>query len=464
MKKHSFLFLVLSFLFILPFSAVFAQVPKTQSEMQFSFAPLVKKTASSVVNVYAARQIKVQSPFQGDPFFEQFFNRNIPNQSSRTQSSLGSGVIVDASGLIVTNYHVIRDADDIKIALSDGREFESSVVLKDEATDIAILKVTTKHNDFLALSLGNSDKVEVGDLVLAIGNPFGVGQTVTSGIVSAQARTSVGVSDFDFFIQTDAAINPGNSGGALIDMNGDLIGINTAIYSRSGGSIGIGFAIPVNLVKAVIDTVKRGGKTFEPPYIGATFQSVTSDVAESLGMKQPYGALITGIIKNSPADKAKFKIGDVILKAQNEKIDNPESLAYRLMTTGIGQNITIEYLRNDKIETTTILLIETPMDQKNTPEKLTGNTPFSGASVINLTPQNTRHYKLPLTATGIVIEAIDQNSISNGIFQIHDAIISVNGVNIKNVDDLKKLLNKGQPSFWQFEIYRNGTLIHQIIR
>ncbi|WP_375704360.1 trypsin-like peptidase domain-containing protein, partial [Bartonella sp. AD328YNZD] len=231
------------------FDHVYAHIPQTQTEITLSFAPLVKKTVPSVVNIYAARQIRARSPFEGDPFFEQFFGRFQNKFPVRKQSSLGSGVIVDARGLIVTNYHVIKDASEIKVAFSDGREFESKVVLKDEATDIAILEVKEKDAQFPVLSLGNSDAVEVGDLVLAIGNPFGVGQTVTSGIVSAQARTRVGISDFDFFIQTDAAINPGNSGGALIDMKGQLIGINTAIYSRSGGSVGIGFAIPVNLVK-----------------------------------------------------------------------------------------------------------------------------------------------------------------------------------------------------------------------
>jgi len=262
-----------------------ADVPQSQTEIKLTFAPLVKKTVPSVVNVYAARKVPARSPFQGDPFFDQFFGRSMPDRPTRKQSSLGSGVIVDTSGLIVTNYHVIRDADEIKVALSDGREFESTVMLKDEATDIAVLKITPKGAPFSVLSLGDSDSVEVGDLVLAVGNPFGVGQTVTSGIVSAQARTRVGISDFDFFIQTDAAINPGNSGGALIDMKGELIGINTAIYSRSGGSVGIGFAIPANLVKAVIAAVKRGDKTFDAPYVGASFQTVTADVAEGLGMK-----------------------------------------------------------------------------------------------------------------------------------------------------------------------------------
>ena len=206
------------------------QLPTTRSELQLSFAPLVKQTAGAVVNVYAAHAGADRSPFAGDPFFEQFFGGGQFNAPPRVQSSLGSGVITDPSGIIVTNNHVIRDADTVKVALSDGREFDSKVLLKDESTDLAILKIERGQSHCRHLRLADSDKVEVGDLVLAIGNPFGVGQTVTSGIVSAQARTRVGISDFDFFIQTDAAINPGNSGGALIDMDGKLIGINTAIF------------------------------------------------------------------------------------------------------------------------------------------------------------------------------------------------------------------------------------------
>lgn len=453
-----------SFLSLIVPQAGFAQIPQSQSEIKLSFAPLVKKTVPSVVNVYAARLVHARSPFEGDPFFEQFFGRTPQNVPSRKQSSLGSGVIVDQSGLIVTNYHVIRDADEIKVALSDGREFESKVMLKDEATDIAVLKIEPKGTAFPVLPLGDSDAVEVGDLVLAIGDPFGVGQTVTSGIVSAQARTRVGISDFDFFIQTDAAINPGNSGGALIDMRGELIGINTAIYSRSGGSVGIGFAIPANLVKAVVDAVKRGEKTFDPPYIGASFQSVTADVAEGLGMDQPYGAIITDIVKKSPAEQAGLKIGDVILKAQAVRIDNPDSLGYRLMTTGVGHTLDIDYLRNGKVEKTTISLASLPDDQIARAEKLSGNTPFSGAEVVNLTPLNARRFHVAAEASGVVVNDVEDNSNASGLFQRGDVIHGVNGNEVKTVADLKKILSKSQPRVWQLEYERNGVLVRQFVR
>lgn len=441
------------------------KIPQSPIEMQLSFAPLVKKAMPAVVNVYAARQVRSQvTPFDGDPFFEQFFGGRFQNQPPRVQSSLGSGVIVDQSGLIVTNYHVIKGADEVKVALSDGREFESTVLLKDEATDIAVLKIDPHGAQFPVLALADSDKVEVGDLVLAIGNPFGVGQTVTSGIVSAQARTKVGVSDFDFFIQTDAAINPGNSGGALIGMDGSLIGINTAIYSRTGGSIGIGFAIPSNLVRSVVDTVKRGGTNFEQPYLGASFQALTAPLAESLGMEQPYGALVTDVQAGSPAANAGILVGDVILSAQGQRLENPDALGYRLLTTGIGKSINFEIMRNGKIGKASVDLIAMPDDVAGSAEVISGNSPLAGAEVSNLTIVNARRFNQPQNAKGVVISNVDDNSRAATVFAKGDVIRAVNGQLTNTVGDLKKVLNAGQPQIWRFEFERNGVLIRQFFR
>ena len=307
------------------------RVPFGREEVQLSFAPLVKQTAPAVVNVYASQTAKVTSPFDGDPFFEEFFGRAQP----RAQSSLGSGVLVDPSGIVVTNFHVIKDADEVKVATADGREFTSKVLLKDETLDLAVLKIAS-DKPFPVIAIGDSDALEVGDLVLAIGNPFGVGQTTTSGIVSALARSHIGVSDFGFFIQTDAAINPGNSGGALINMGGQLVGINTAIYSRSGGSIGIGFAIPSNMVRAFADAAKAGLDFFERPYIGAEFEAVTPQIAESLGMEKPTGALVSSVEEAGPAAKAGLKPGDVVLPLNGTPIEGIEALDYRMATLSIG--------------------------------------------------------------------------------------------------------------------------------
>lgn len=247
-----------------------------------------------------SRAASILSPH--DPFFQQFFGQRFPNRTER-QTSLGSGVIVEANGTVMTNFHVIAGADDIKVSLSDGREYPVKVVLKDERLDLAVLKIDAKES-LPTLKIADSDKIEVGDLVLAIGNPFGVGQTVTSGIVSGLARNQVSEGDFGFFIQTDASINPGNSGGALMNMNGELIGLNTAIFSKGGGSNGVGFAIPANLVKVFLEAADKGASSFERPYVGATFEPVTSDVADALGLKQVLGALVTKTVEGGPADKA----------------------------------------------------------------------------------------------------------------------------------------------------------------
>ncbi|WP_336288595.1 DegQ family serine endoprotease [Bartonella sp. CB60] len=464
MRRSLFLCVFLAIVVQALFHCAYAQIPQTKSEITLSFAPLVKKTIPSVVNIYAARKIRARSPFEGDPFFEQFFGRFQNNRPLRTQSSLGSGVIVDARGLVVTNYHVIKDASEIKVALSDGREFASKIMLKDEATDIAVLEIDTQGAQFPVLSLGDSDAVEVGDLVLAIGNPFGVGQTVTSGIVSAQARTRVGISDFDFFIQTDAAINPGNSGGALIDMKGQLIGINTAIYSRSGGSVGIGFAIPANLVKVMLDTVRRGEKYFIPPYIGASFQNITPDIAAALSLERPYGVLVVEVIKDSPAAKAGLKIGDIILSVQGMRVDSSDGLGYRLMIAGIGHNFVLEYLRNGKRFKTNITVSPISESALSKSEKIMNEGPLLGAEVLDLTSQNSWRFHLPRTAKGVVITNLDEMSNASEIFRSGDILRVVNGHKIHTVSQLKKILMQARPRVWQLEYERDGMYIRQFVR
>src|SRR5262249_1409910 len=268
----------------------------TGAELKLSFAPIVQRVAPAVVNVYAAKVVENRNPLFDDPMFRRFFGTpDMPRD--RVQRSLGSGVIVDPSGLVVTNNHVIEGATEVKVALTDKRELEAEMVLKDPRTDLAILRIKDGRERFPAIEFGDSDDLQVGDVVLAIGNPFAVGQTVTQGIVSALARTQVGITDYQFFIQTDAAINPGNSGGALVDVNGRLAGINTAIYSRSGGSIGIGFAIPANMVKVVVASARGGGSAVQRPWLGAKLQTITSEIAENLGLKRPSGALVASVAR-----------------------------------------------------------------------------------------------------------------------------------------------------------------------
>ena len=275
------------------------RVPASPAEVMLSYAPIVQRVQPAVVNVYAAKVVRDHNPLLDDPIFRRFFG--VPGQQpEQMQRSLGSGVMVDPSGLVVTNVHVIEGADEVKVSLSDKREFEAEIVLKDPRSDLAVLRLKGTHERFPTLDFANSDELQVGDVVLAIGNPFGVGQTVTHGIISALARTQVGITDYQFFIQTDAAINPGNSGGALVDMAGRLAGINTAIFSRSGGSQGIGFAIPANMVRVVVSSAKSGGKAVKRPWLGAKLQAVTPEIAESLGLRLPSGALVANVVAEQP--------------------------------------------------------------------------------------------------------------------------------------------------------------------
>ena len=301
--------------------------PQSAAELHLSFAPVVKKVRPAVVNVYASRvERQARNPLFDDPIFRQFFGDQ--GEESRVAQSLGSGVIVDASGLIVTNHHVIEGMTDVKVALSDRREFPAKIVLRDPHSDLAVLKIELQER-FPVLELGDSDAIEVGDIVLAVGDPFGVGQTVTQGIVSALARTQIGINDYGFFIQTDAAINPGNSGGALVDLDGRLIGVNSAIVSRSGGSVGIGFAIPVNMVKSVIYAAEHGG-VVRRPWLGASLQDVTKDIANSIGLERPAGALIASVAPEGPADQGGLKRGDVVTAIDGQGVDDAGGVGFRL--------------------------------------------------------------------------------------------------------------------------------------
>nr|WP_316653813.1 DegQ family serine endoprotease [uncultured Gellertiella sp.] len=438
------------------------QVPSNTVEMQLSFAPLVKRTTNSVVNVYAERVVQRQSPFLDDPFFEQFFGQRMPNRTEK-QSSLGSGIIATAGGLVVTNNHVVDGADDIKVALADGREYPCQVVLRDDRVDLAVLKIKS-GDTFTPLPIGDSDAVEVGDLVLAIGNPFGVGQTVTSGIVSALARNQVVKSEFGFFIQTDAAINPGNSGGALMNMKGELIGINTAIFSRGGGSNGVGFAIPANLVKAFLASAASGAKSFERPYIGATFEPVTSEVAEALGLKRVRGALIVKVADGGPAARAGLKPGEVITAVNGIEVEHPDALGYRLATAGLGKSVALTVLDNSTATEVSLRLAGPPETQPRDERQLKGDNPFAGALVANLSPRLADELHLAPELKGVVITKIRDGSPAQAIgFLPNDIIVSLNGTPVDSTKVLEAQLadNNG---FWQVEINRGGQIIRQIFR
>ncbi len=435
------------------------RVPFGREEVQLSFAPLVKQTAPAVVNVYASQTAKVVSPFEGDPFFEEFFGRSQP----RAQSSLGSGVLVDPSGIVVTNFHVVKNADQVKVAMADGREFESKIMLKDETLDLAVLKISS-DKPFPVIAIGDSDALEVGDLVLAIGNPFGVGQTTTSGIVSALARSHIGVSDSSFFIQTDAAINPGNSGGALINMGGQLIGINTAIYSRSGGSIGLGFAIPSNMVRAFADAAKAGLDFFERPYIGAEFEAVTPQIAESLAMEKPAGALVSSVEPNGPAAKAGLKPGDVVLSLNGKPVDTIEALDYRMATLSIGAKVNFAVLSKGQQATMEIALEWPPEGSKPSEITLRGRSPFAGAKVAELSPRLAQRLGLRTDAKGVTVVDINRDSPAADFgFQTGDIVREVNGVTIDTATALEQA-SKQDTRWWRFTVERGGQILRQVLR
>lgn len=434
-------------------------VPENKLQIQLSYAPIVRETSPAVVNVYAERKAtQKEMGLYADPFFRRFFggNGSFGAPRNRAQNSLGSGVIVDPRGIVVTNNHVIEGGTDIRVVLADKREFEAKLMLADPRTDLAVLKINAGEEDLPALSFGDSDDLDVGDLVLAIGNPFGVGQTVTSGIVSALARTQVGISDYQFFIQTDAAINPGNSGGALVDMRGQLVGINTAIYSRSGGSIGIGFAIPANMVRTVVYSAEQGGK-LQRPWIGAELQDVTAEIAESLGFARPEGALVVAMHKQSPLVKAGLKRGDVILAYDGKPVENAKELDYRVATSRIGASAIIEYQRGGNRSETRLALIAPPETMERDETLISGNNPFSGMVVSNLSPAVAEELGLSSNTDGVVAADI-RSGPARRFFRKGDIILEVNGVTVENVDVLTKALNSSD-GYWEFAVNRAGRVL-----
>jgi len=434
------------------------RVPGSPAEMMASFAPVVQRVAPMVVNVYAAKVVANRNPFADDPFFRRFFDLPGLMPREQVQRSLGSGVIVDPSGLVVTNNHVIEGADEVKVALADKREFEATLVLKDARSDLAVLRLKDGREQFPAIELSNSDDLQVGDLVLAIGNPFGVGQTVTHGIVSAVARTQVGITDFQFFIQTDAAINPGNSGGALVDLRGRLAGINTAIFSRSGGSQGIGFAIPANMVRVVVASAKSGGKAVKRPWLGAKLQDVTVEIAESLGLKRPGGALVANVSAGSPAARAGLKTGDLITAIDGQTVDDPNAFDYRFATKPLGGSAQLGLSRNGK-EMRLAVALESAPDVPRDELVIQSRSPFLGAKVANLSPALAEELRIDAKSEGVAVIDVPNNSVAARYgFQRGDVIVTVNEQPIEKTRDLERAAGESA-RVWNVTIMRGGQRI-----
>ena len=432
-------------------------VPASQAQLKMSFSPVVKETAPAVVNVYTARRVvrRVRDPFSP------FAGYGVPRE--RIERSLGSGVIVRSNGVIVTNYHVVQGAEELKIILNDRREFEAVVIAEDKDSDLAILQIDTKGERLPVLQIDASNSLEVGDLVLAIGNPYGVGQTVTSGIVSALGRTQV--SDLASFIQTDAAVNPGNSGGALVDMNGQLVGVNTAIKSSSGGSNGIGFAIPGELVKRAVDSALSDGRIVRP-WIGARTEGVNSVMAEALGLDRPRGAIIEEIYEGGPADKAGLRRRDVIFSIDGTDIFDDSGLRFKLATFTPGHKAKVKIWRDGKLKTINVKA-DTPKEIPAREElELEGTNPFAGLTVMNMSPALADEMDFEQFSIGVVITGQARGSLSSRYrYRSGDMVLSIMGQDIIDTQQLQDILDEfdGERS-WTVSIERNGRIIKTRIR
>ena len=446
-----------------PMAGLAKDVPGTREEIQLSFAPLVNRTGPAVVNIFARtqRMERVKSPLFADPFFEQFFGKLFERRPQmRNHQSLGSGVVIKPNGIVVTNNHVIAGATEVKIVFSDRREFDAEILLADKKTDLAILKLDVGLEKLPFIELRDSDTLEVGDLVLAIGNPFGVGQTVTSGIVSALARTAVGITDYSFFIQTDASINPGNSGGALIAMDGRLVGINTAIFSNkrgTGGSVGIGFAVPSNMVKTVVDSVDKG-KVIRP-WLGATGQTIDPDLAREFELSRPAGVIINQVYPESSAADAGLKPGDIVLSINNKPIDDRDILHYRIATLPLGKTFSMLVVRDGRPKTLRLVAKAPSTLPKPNVFKVSGRNPFNGAVLANLSPAFALDNGLDDMKRGVVVVSSGGGSVAERLgLKKGDVISTVNSKKISTVKIFKQVVSYRR-KLWRISILRDDKVL-----
>ena len=442
--------------------------PDSAEQVRLSFAPVVRAVRPAVVNIFATgRRVERRSPFSGfpflnDPFFRRFFDFG-ERRRQRAQNSLGSGVVVGADGLIVTNHHVIEHAGAIKVVLADRREFPAEVVASDERSDLALLRAELDGATLQPAMLGDSDDLEVGDLVLAIGNPFGVGQTVTSGIVSALARTGPSVRGPGYFIQTDAAINPGNSGGALVNLGGEVIGVNTAIFSRSGGSHGVGFAIPSNLVRVMVETARRGGRVVRP-WLGVESQPVTPDLADALGLSRPGGLLVRAVRPDGPFARAGGERGDVILSIDGHPVLDRTALRFRMTTLAPGGTAEFGILRRGR-EAAIFVPVELPPE---TPprdrRRLTGAHPLAGAEIVNLSPAVIEEFAFNGPAAGVLVAKVERGSpAARHGFRPGDMLRSIDGHELTDTAATEAVLRAGGRP-WRISIWRGGRSLTTIFR
>jgi serine protease Do len=448
-------------------AAVSRESSQLLGKLSDALAEVAEVARPAVVNISTTSTITMEeSPFGdmfNDPFFRHFFGDQFqhPGQKRKFKSSaLGSGVIVSGNGYILTNNHVVKGAEDIKVILYDKREFKGKVVGTDERTDLAVIKIDAKG--LPVLKFGDSNKLKTGDIVMAIGNPFGLNQTITMGIVSAVGRSNIGLADFEDFIQTDAAINPGNSGGALVNSDAELVGINTAIFSTSGGYMGIGFAIPSDMAKTVMDSIIKHGKVIRG-WMGVSIQNLTPELAKSLGIKETEGALISGVEKDSPADKAGFKRGDLVIALDGKKVTDSTSLRNMVASTAPGTKIEVRIVREGKVQTITMTLGE--YKEKKVVKKTEYSNVFKGVTVQELTPSLRDKLNLPDNLSGVVVTNIGPDSPSQGLLQANDVIQEVNRQPIQTAEEYDKAVSKiGENDTVLLLIYREGGSVYLTIK
>jgi serine protease Do len=442
--------------------AISKEAIDTLSRVNQAMSEVAAFAKPAVVNISSSRVVtqRMQNPFFDDPFFRRFFGDEFGSGRSGKfkQSGQGSGVIVDKQGYILTNSHVVKDADEIKIKLADMREFKGKVIGMDPRTDIAIIKIDSQ--DLPALKLGDSNQMKVGETVLAIGNPFGLNQTVTSGIVSAVGRANVGIADYEDFIQTDAAINPGNSGGALVNIRGELIGINTAIFSTSGGYQGVGFAVPSNMAKVVMESLIKTGKVVRG-WLGVQIQPITPDLAKEFNLSDKEGALIGDVTEDSPAAKAGLQRGDVIVEFSGKKVTNPVELRNMVAAVAPGQKITMKIMRNSKQLSITATVTEAPAGAQQQQSPKSFDNLLNGVQVQDLTTDLRGRLNVPARVKGIIVTGVAGGSAADGVLARGDVIMEVNRKKISSTSDYEKVASKiksGENVL--LLIYRNGSTIY----
>ncbi len=406
-----------------------------------AMAKVAEQAKPAVVNISTSRMVKAQRhPFFDDPFFRRFFGEEPQREQKRKITNLGSGVIVTSDGYILTNNHVIEGAEDILVKLSTNKEYKGKVIGTDKRSDLAVIKIEEKN--LPTIKWGDSDKLRVGEIVLAVGNPYGLNQTITMGIISALGRSGIGITDYEDFIQTDAAINPGNSGGALINIKGELVGINTAIFSTTGGYQGIGFAIPVNMAKSIMNSIINQGKVVRG-WLGVHIQALTPELVKQFNLQDDKGVLLSEIVEGGPAEKGGLKKGDVIVEFDNKKVESPIALRNMVAATVPNQSVTVRVIRDGKLLNLKVIIAELPTDPQTSTSSLV-NT-FRGISVQDISDEILKKFGITRKVKGVIVSGIDENSPAFGRLSAGDIITSIDRQTVMNVAEFNNITSKIKP-------------------